>query len=356
LYPLLFTPIYKEMIWGGKKLSDHYGRRLPSEHIGESWDISYREMEMGLVANGEFAGMPFSSVTGPLGAVSRFQWLGRKIVETEFPLLVKIIDANENLSVQVHPNDDQAQAINGEKYGKNEMWYVLDAPEGAHLILGLKNGVTKELFSEAVKKNDGQTIELLLNKQPVKRGDVLLIPAGLIHAITKGVMVAEIQQNSNLTYRIYDYGRNGPDGKPRDLQKEQALKVIDFENRHVKTAIPGIMVKGTPFTYYIANPYFCVIGYELDNIVYTEESDPEKFFIFTCVEGNCMIKAKNSFTPLTESNSALIPALLGEYVIEATHCKLLKSFVPDIDRDFYQPLLKAGYTKKDIYIRTAISI
>jgi len=354
MYPILFEPIYKEMIWGGNKLSDRYGRRLPSDHTGESWDISYREDEMGRVANGIFAGQTFSSLAGAPGGEDRVKWLGRRFAEAGFPLLVKIIDANDNLSVQVHPDDAQALATSGGQLGKSEMWYVLDAPEDGNLIIGLKDGVSKECFTKAVNGNNGSAVEGMLNRLPVKRGDVVYIPAGLIHAITKGVMVAEIQQNSDITYRIYDYGRVGLDGKPRQMHTEQALEVIGFENQYGRKVIPGIQVSGTPFTYYLANQYFCAILYDLNDTIYKEESDPDKFFIFTCVEGGCMIKASGASIPLCESYSAFIPAALGEYTIESGHCKLIKSFVPEIDRDFYQPLLKAGYTKQEIYLKTAM--
>jgi len=354
MYPLLFEPIYKEMIWGGRKLSDRYGRCLPSDHTGESWDISYREGEMSRALNGEYAGRAFASIAGAFGGECRSKWLGARFARKAFPLLVKIIDANDNLSIQVHPDDARAPVINGEPQGKSEMWCVLDAPNGGSLIIGLKDGVSREDFISAVNINDGQAVERMLNRLPVKRGDVIYIPAGLVHAITKGVMVAEIQQNSDVTYRIYDYGRNGLDGKPRQLHKEQARDVIDFDNRLRKTVIPGISVKGTPFTYYIANPKFCAVGYELNGAVHSENSDPEKFFIFTCVEGGCVIKAGGMELPLSESYSVFIPAALGEYSIESKHCKLIKSFVPDIYGDFYQPLLKAGHTKEEIYLNTAI--
>jgi len=353
LYPILFEPIYKEMIWGGKKLSDRYGRVLPSDHTGESWDITYRENEMGRAANGEYAGRLFSEITGG-DAESRARLLGRWFERADFPLLVKIIDANSDLSIQVHPNDGQARAISNKPGGKREMWYVLDAPEAGSLIAGLKEGVTEEAFAAAARANDGQAVEMMLNLLPVKRGDVIYIPAGLVHAITKGVMVAEIQQNADITYRIYDYGRIGLDGKPRRLDTGQALKAINFCAPAAKTAIPGIGVRGTPFTYYIANRNFCAIEYKLDEAEYREGSDPDKFFIFTCVEGGCFIKAGDATVPLSESYSVFIPAALGEYVIESQHCKLIKSFVPDIDKDFYEPLLKAGYTKQEIESKTAI--
>ena len=355
MYPLLFEPIYKEMIWGGCKLSDRYGRSLPSGHIGESWDISFREDEMGRVANGEYVGRLFSDIAGAYGSADRTKLLGRRFADAQFPLLVKIIDADDDLSIQVHPNDGLAMAIDGKPSGKSEMWYVLDAPEGGSLIIGLKDGVIEEDFAKAARDGNGRAVEFMLNRLPVKRGDVIYIKTGLVHAITKGVMVAEIQQNADITYRIYDYGRDGLDGKPRRLDIEQALRAIDFDNRNKKATIPGLGVNGTPLTYYIANPNFCAILYELDDAVYTEASDPEKFFIFTCVEGGCLIKANGVAAPLSESYSAFIPASLGLFEIESKHCKLLKSFVPDIDRDFYQPLLKAGYTKQEIYLKTAIS-
>jgi len=319
------------MIWGGQKLHNYYGRDLPYERTGESWDISYRENDMGRVVNGEFAGMLFSDVVGGLGTERRRKWLGRRFENAEFPLFVKTIDANEDLSVQVHPNDTQARSISGESQGKNEMWYVMDAPENGSLIVGLKNGVTKEQFTEAVYRGDGQVIESLLNRLPIKRGDVIHIPAGLVHALTKGVMVSEIQQNSNITYRVYDYGRIGQDGNPRQLHRDEAIAVIDFEDRHKKFSISGVKTKDTPFTYYIKSQYFYVIGYDLKD-VYVEKSNPDSFFIFTCVEGKCVICSNKHLTTLTASKSVLIPASLGEYSIETKGCKLLKSFVPDKDK------------------------
>jgi len=332
MYPLLFSPIYKEMIWGGQKLHNCYGRDIPYERTGESWDISYRENDMGRVVNGEFAGMLFSDVVGDLGTEKRRKWLGHKFVNAEFPLFVKTIDANDDLSVQVHPNDAQAQSISGESQGKNEMWYVLDAPENGSLIVGLKNGVTKDEFAEAVYRGNGQAIESLLNRLPIKRGDVIYIPAGLVHALTKGVMVSEIQQNSNITYRVYDYGRIDQDGNPRQLHRNEAIAVIDFEDRHKKFSVPGVKTKDTPFTYYIKSRDFYVIGYDLKE-KYVEKSDSDRFFIFTCVEGSCLIHSNKHLTTLTASNSVLIPAALGEYTIETKGCKLLKSFVPDMDKD-----------------------
>jgi len=309
---------------------------------------------MGRVANGTYAGMTFAALAGEYGSDSRGKWLGSRFTRAPFPLLVKIIDAGDDLSIQVHPDDAQALAISGDANGKSEMWYVLDAPDNGSLIIGLKDGISTEGFAKAVNGDNGQAVERMLNRLPVKRGDVVYIPAGLIHAITKGVMVAEIQQNSNRTYRLYDYGRKGSDGKPRQLDKEDALKVINFDSQTKRTTVPGIHVQGTPFTYYIANRNFCAVMYELNETEYNEISDPDKFFIFTCVEGGCMIKTADFAAPLSESYSAFIPAGLGEYTIESKHCKLMKSFVPDIDRDFYQPLLKAGYTKQEIYFKTAI--
>ena len=352
MYPLLFEPIYKEMIWGGRRLSDRYGRCAPSDHTGESWNISCREKDMSRVSNGQYAGMAFSDLIGEFGGESRIKWLGRRFAAGIFPLLVKIIDANDNLSIQVHPDDALARDLEGEPNGKSEMWYVLEAPESGSLIIGLKDGVTREALEKAIRANDGHAVEDMLGRLPVKRGDVVYIPAGLLHAITKGVMVAEIQQNSDITYRLYDYDRKGPDGKPRQLKTDKALQAVDFDNSGKKTAAPGLKITGTPFTYYIANRNFCAILYELDGALYTERSDPEKFYIFTCVEGSCDIKTASHTASLTESCSVLIPAALGEYAIESKYCRLLKSFVPDIDRDFYLPLLNAGYTKQEI--KTAI--
>ncbi|MDR1539119.1 MAG: class I mannose-6-phosphate isomerase [Clostridiales bacterium] len=357
LYPLNFLPIYKEMIWGGQKMKSIFKRVLPYEHTGESWDISCRPNEMGVVANGPCAGESFFDV---ISKPNRQLWLGKNLSEDKaFPLLVKLVDANDYLSVQVHPNDNAVRRLEPENPDgcKNEVWYILDAPEDANLIIGLRDGVSKSDFEKALKSSScdgGSAVMDCLNKLRIKPGDVVFIPAGLIHAITKGVMVAEIQQNSDITYRVFDYNRLGFDGKPRQLHIDKALESADFCGKLKKSAVRGL--DAYEQTFYICNKYFAIISRTLNEA--SESSDPKKFFIYTCVEGSCTFTTEPGFeTAAIAGDSIFIPAALGPYAIASNQsqpCKLIKSFVPDPWDDFINPLLSAGYSLEDIKAGTSL--
>ena len=378
-YPLMFEPIYKEMIWGGSRLNTIYNRQLPFNKTGESWDITCRPVEMGIIENGSAKGMTFEDYINR----DRVGTLGSRIVGQErFPLLVKIIDANDVLSVQVHPDDKQLSPRHGEEQsgeaiqewnpqdtGKNEMWYILVPPTDGQLIIGLKPGITSEALSQAYKNG---TVEDCLNRLPVRAGDIVNIPAGLIHALTPGVMVAEVQQNSDITYRLYDFNRIGLDGKPRQLHVDEAIAVTDFEGIIPKTTIPGLSIKkdDCTLTYAIANPYFAVIKYELGASL-EEVSDPSAFCVFTCVKGEAVIEVGEGSRQVSDykrhlldasvnlslGRSVFIPAGLGPYNLRPKGrqvCVLLKSFAPDIQKDFISPLKEYGYTDNDITKNTAI--
>jgi mannose-6-phosphate isomerase len=211
-------PATKDYIWGGKKLKS-WGKIAPSDSIAECWELSFNPDGPSLIASGKDQGRFLKDVATPkdIGAVpSSFPF---------FPVLIKLIDSADNLSVQVHPSDDYALAHEGQ-YGKTEMWYVIEAEKGAGLYVGFKNKTSPEEVRKAV--NDGTIIDLL-NFCPVKPGEVYFIPSGTVHAIGKGITVVEIQQNSTLTYRLYDYKRLGKDGKPRELHLEKALLVMNYE-------------------------------------------------------------------------------------------------------------------------------
>ena len=308
LYPLLFVPIYKEMVWGGKRMS-RFGRKLPFDNTGESWDISCRPNEMGIIENGPLAGMAFDAAMAQDPEAFLGSRVYRSYAKEGFPLLVKIIDANDDLSIQVHPDDDYASA-HGLERGKSEMWYVMEAPAGQSLIIGLTDDATPDKL-----RKDPMSC---LQKLPIKKGDMIDIPAGLVHAITEGVMVAEIQQNSDITFRLYDYGRTGLDGKPRQLHIEDGIAVSDFDNRHSKAVVTSNTV---------SNRYFTVTKCEIDGEI-SEVSDPETFAIFTCVEGSCVLTCAQYERALTIpcSRSVFIPAALGSYTIKGK-AVLLKSSV-----------------------------
>lgn len=216
---LKLKPVFKDYIWGGTRLRDDFGFETGMEKTAESWMLACHKDGMNTIDGGTYDGKTLSEVMDAVGFEtlagthsSRFPY---------FPVLIKFIDAYDNLSVQVHPDDAYARRVENE-YGKTEMWYVLDAEEGAELIYGFKEAITKEAFRKAIEDN---TLLDTLNRVKVKKGDLFFIEAGTVHAIGKGALIAEIQQNSNCTYRVYDYGRVGKDGKPRELHIEKAVDV-----------------------------------------------------------------------------------------------------------------------------------
>lgn len=215
LYPLKLKPAVKEIIWGGDKLKTDYNKSAPFEKLAESWELTVRPDGMNVIENGECAGTTLGDYLTP-------GLIGRNYSGDRFPLLIKFIDARDRLSIQVHPSDDYAMKNEGE-YGKTEMWYIVEAEEGAELVFGLDGEYSKEIFDKAVESG---TVESLLHRVKVKPGDVYFIPSGLVHAIGAGILICEIQQNSNVTYRVYDYNRPGKDGKPRELHVAKAREVI----------------------------------------------------------------------------------------------------------------------------------
>ncbi len=218
MYPIKLTPALKDYIWGGDRLKREYGIKTDLDIVAEAWVLSCHPDGASVVVNGDYAGLTLTQLIEKAGA----DILGTKAREFEFfPILVKLIDAKGNLSIQVHPSDEYALKNEGQ-YGKTEMWYVVDCDENAYLYYGFNRELTKEEFRERIE-ND--TILEVLNKVPVKKGDCFFIEAGTIHAIAEGLLIAEIQQNSNLTYRVYDYGRVDANGNPRELHINEAIEV-----------------------------------------------------------------------------------------------------------------------------------
>jgi mannose-6-phosphate isomerase len=223
LYPLVFRPILKERVWGGRRLEELYGKELPpSVRVGESWEISDRPGDVSVIANGPLAGKDL-------------HWLMRECPDAllgrpapaqgRFPLLIKILDAREKLSLQVHPPAAKAAGLGGEP--KTELWYVAEAAPGAELFVGLKRGCTREDFARKIQAG---TVADCFHRLPVRAGDAMFLPSGRVHAIGGGLVIFEIQQNSDTTYRVFDWNRRGLDGKPRDLHIRESLETIDFED------------------------------------------------------------------------------------------------------------------------------
>lgn len=315
MYPIKFENLYYERIWGGKAL-EKFRNNVPDGVIGESWDIACHKNGTGTVINGELKGKKFDEIIDQYGE----KLLGSKIDLKEFPLLIKLITAADKLSVQVHPNDEYANRVEKDS-GKTEAWYVVDAEESACLIVGTKD-CDKETFKKALENGE---LDKHLNKIPVKKGDFFYVQSGLVHAICEGVLIAEIQQSSDTTYRVYDYNRG------REIHVEKALDVIDFslEGKNSK----GITIKNDNYdkTYLCLSEYFTIQKYDVKTSM-KEKSDNERFYLFTCVQGEGTIKYSNGEEKISMGDSIFIPATLGEYELIGNFT-LLKSYVPNIKNE-----------------------
>lgn len=316
MYPLKFENLYYERIWGGKAL-EKFRDNVPKDVvIGESWDIACHKNGIGKVANGELKGKGFDEIINEFG----HKLLGNAIGLENFPLLIKLITADDKLSVQVHPDDEYAARVEKDS-GKTEAWYVVDAEEDACLIVGTKD-CDKETFKKAIDAGD---LNPYLNKIPVKKGDFFYIQSGLVHAICEGILIAEIQQSSDTTYRVYDYNRG------REIHVDKALDVIDFSLKGENSQ--GITLKnyGCEKTYLCLSKYFTIQKYDIKTSV-KESSDEDRFFLFTCVDGNGIIKYRGGEESIAMGDSIFIPASLGEYELQGNFT-LLKSYVPDKEKE-----------------------
>jgi len=283
LYPLKFSPIYKDKIWGGDKIKSILDKdfgNLPN--CGESWEISGVEENISVVTNGFLAGNSLDELI----EVYMGDLVGDKVFEDfgiEFPLLIKFIDANDDLSIQVHPNDEMAKKRHN-AFGKTEMWYVIQADKGSKLQVGFNKQVDKDEYLE--KLEDNQLTDIL-NFEEVKAGDVYFIPAGRVHAIGKGILLAEIQQTSDITYRIYDYDRRDKDGNPRELHTDLALDAIDF------TLYPEYKTNYQPqineSSELVKCKYFTTNSLEINAVVEKDYNELDSFVIYIYIKGTVKI-------------------------------------------------------------------
>ena len=314
MYPLKFKPIYQEKPWGNQQLKT-FRDDLPAGKIGETWDLSCRKDAMSIVENGEDKGKTFQEMIDIYGE----KLLGTKMVGKDFPLLVKILSVSQKLSVQVHPDDEYAQK-QGEQYGKEEIWYIMDAEPGAKLILGT-NGCTKEEFEEAIRQGKAED---MMNKIHIQKGEIYHVKSGLIHTVDGEVMVSEIQQNSDTTYRVYDYNRG------RELHIDHALNTIRFDLEGKKShGVTAVFPEYTK-TWHALSKNFSLEHYDIVECV-NEKSDSERFFIFTCVVGSGEIFYNGGSLPINKGDTVLIPADLGEYTLVG-HMEVLKTYVPDFKK------------------------
>lgn len=301
-YPLFFKPIFQERIWGGEKIKTLLGKSISEKLIGESWELSTVNGCVSEIVNGQFSGQSFLEV------IQQFphEILGEKVVETyglDFPLLFKFLDAQDDLSIQLHPNDALAQKRHNSK-GKTEMWYVLDAEEDARLIVGFNKNVTLQEYKEAVSNN---VLVESLNQIPVNKGDVFYIPAGTVHAIGKGLVIAEIQQTSDVTYRIYDWDRVDENGVSRELHTEEALEAIDFNLKSESVTYAKIP---NQLNTIVESPYFKTSYLNIDQS-YIWENSKNEFAVFMVVEGSGQLLAAAVYD-LVMGNTFLIPAAVKE--------------------------------------------
>jgi mannose-6-phosphate isomerase len=320
LYPFIFKPALKERIWGGNALIDLRGgaNSKSGSPIGESWEVSGVEGDISVIVNGFLEGNNLQEAV----EVYMGELVGDKVFARfgeEFPLLIKYIDAQDKLSVQVHPDDRLAAARHG-AYGKTEMWYVLDCEPGAQLLIGFKDGVTREIYEAAIA--DG-TVGKLLNAIPVKPGDVYFIPAGTVHAIGKGLLIAEIQQTSDITYRVFDWNRTDSEGNPRELHTELAVDAIDFTApvRNVTQSPPA-----GEAALLIECPYFTTNVVDVAGRCERELASRDSFTIYICTDGEMTLTAPGGSATLSKFDIVMLPADQDNAVLEG-YGKLLETYI-----------------------------
>lgn len=304
---LKLKPIFKDYIWGGTRLRDDFGLNTDINPVAEGWMLACHKDGMNTIIGGEHDGETLESVIETCGKAKIAGTNSEKF--PYFPVLIKLIDAKDNLSVQVHPDNEYAEKVEHE-FGKTEMWYVLDAAPGATLIYGFKNKIGKEDFKKAIENN---TLLDVLNVVEVKKGNMFFIEAGTVHAIGKGALIAEIQQNSNSTYRVYDYGRLGKDGKPRELHIQKAIDVSKTEPAKYGTKPFGKKecINGGTKQILTECPLFSVYNYELNGNIQLN-ADEKSFNHILIVDGSGKIGGRE----FKKGDSFFVPANYGNYEID----------------------------------------
>lgn len=310
---LKLQPVFKDYIWGGQRLRTDFGFQSELPKLAEGWMLACHSAGMNTVTNGKFAGQTLQQVIDTVGQEALCGTHAKSF--PYFPVLIKLIDAKENLSIQVHPDDTYARRVENE-YGKTEMWYVLDAAPGAQLIYGFQEEITKDAFRNAIENN---TLPQVLNRVDIHKGDVFFIEAGTVHAIGQGALIAEIQQNSNVTYRVYDYNRKGADGKPRELHIDKALDVAVTQPPKYSTKPMGSTKSTSGGTYCLLAKcdLFTVYHYTADGTV-TLTANEDSFQHILVTDGSGTIDGQ----PLKKGDSFLVPAKYGSFSVNGK-CEML---------------------------------
>lgn len=318
LYPIKFNPILKEKMWGGTKLTTHFNKTNGSEFLGESWEISDVEGDVSVVSNEAYTGTDLRELVQKFGSdlvgKSNFERFG-----TDFPLLIKFIDAKQDLSIQVHPNDELAKERHN-SFGKTEMWYVMEADHDARLVHGFKEEINKESYVQLL---EDKNIMSVMNEVDIKTGDMFFIETGTVHAIGAGTVIAEIQQTSDITYRIYDFDRvDQTTGETRELHTELAVDALNY-SKAGETKV-DYELKSNELVETVSCPYFTTNILELKGALTIDYADTDSFLIFMCVEGNATIEVDGNSEVIKTGETVLIPAKASEVILISESAKLLE--------------------------------
>jgi mannose-6-phosphate isomerase len=321
LYPLRFRPLYKQYMWGGRRFETSLGRALgPGDNYAESWEICDHGADQSLVSQGPLAGATLRDLVTEHGR----ELLGRNHPQPRFPLIAKFLDARQTLSVQVHPNDDQGARLNPPDSGKTEAWIVLEAGAESLIYAGLKPGVDRSALESAIR--DGRCADCLHSFHP-QAGDCVFIPAGTVHSMGAGILAAEIQQSSDTTFRLFDWNRLGPDGKPRALHIEQGLQVINYEVGPVNPQVAQDTGRAGVSRIVTCDKFV------LDRLTLDaphEMGGDDCFHILTVLEGSMKVEGDPGSTPISRGNTVLMPACLGRVkLLPQKNTVVLDAFLPN---------------------------
>tara|TARA_R110000868_G_scaffold28686_9_gene107335 strand:+ start:66 stop:1040 length:975 start_codon:yes stop_codon:yes gene_type:complete len=320
-YPITFFPILKERIWGGDKLITIFNKESDKSNIGESWELSDVDGDVSVVASGPLQGKSLKELINEYkGAL-----IGEKVYKAfgnNFPILIKYIDAKTPLSIQVHPSNELARTRHN-SFGKNEMWYIMQADEDAELIIGFNQNIDKATYLS--KLEEGKVLEIL-NSEKIVQGDTFYIPTGRVHAIGAGVMLAEIQQTSDITYRIYDYNRvDITTGKERELHTELAVDAIDY--KRYDSYKTSYKLKKNESSELVYSPYFKTNIIQLEGQITKNYSDLDSFVIYMCVEGHVDVICNKKPFPLKAGQTMLLPASINQIELKSENAKILEVFL-----------------------------
>lgn len=320
-YPIKFEPILKEKIWGGTKLKDLLNKNTQSHQVGESWEISGVDGSVSKVKNGRYQGMSITQ----LGTAFKEEFLGMENYRTfgeQFPLLIKFLDASTNLSVQVHPGDEMAQKEHN-SFGKTEMWYIMDHDEDAEIIVGLNNEITS---TEALATVNKDNVYDIFNAQKVAKGDTYFIPAGEVHAIGAGVLAAEIQQTSDITYRVYDWDRCDANGNSRELHIDKAIRATNTSPNSIKNSSKGLTNQSMAV---VKCDYFTTNKLNVSEFYKKDYSSLDSFVILMCTEGTATVTTNNITEVVTKGTTILLPATTDHTYFFSEGAQFLEVYIGD---------------------------